>query len=155
MLICQFATGQKVESQAYQLMLKDLLSHNVPEISVSDVDETNMIILDARAIEEFKVSKIQGASWVGYEDFSLERVGAIEKESKILVYCSVGYRSEKVAEKLIAVGFINVSNLYGGIFEWVNQENKVVDSQNKEVEKVHAFSKIWGIWLTRGQKVYE
>jgi rhodanese-related sulfurtransferase len=39
----------------------------------------------------------------------------------------VGYRSEKVTEKLQKAGFTQVSNLYGGIFEWVNQGYPIVN----------------------------
>lgn len=155
LLIMNIAHSQEVESNAYKLMLKTLLSHSVPEVAVSAVDETNLVLLDAREIGEYNVSKIKGAKWVGYTDFSLDRVEEIDKESKILVYCSVGYRSEKVAEKLIANGFTDVSNLYGGIFEWVNQKKELVDSTDKSVEKVHAYNRIWGVWLSRGEKIYE
>ena len=47
------------------------------------------------------------------------------------MYCSIGKRSEKVTQKLKKAGYNNVSNLYGGIFEWVNQGNEVVDTNNK------------------------
>ncbi len=55
----------------------------------------------------------------------------IGEESKVVVYCSVGYRSEKIAEKLKAAGYKNVFNLYGGIFEWENQNLPVYDSNGE------------------------
>jgi len=155
LLISGAIYGQEVGSKSYQLMLKTLLSHTVPETAVGEVDELNFVLLDAREMGEYNVSRIKGAKWVGYEDFTLDRVEGINKKSKILVYCSVGYRSEKVAERLIAAGFTDVSNLYGGIFEWVNQKNQVVDSSGNTVEKIHAYNKVWGLWLRRGEKVYE
>ncbi|MER3327952.1 MAG: rhodanese-like domain-containing protein, partial [Candidatus Kapaibacterium sp.] len=88
------------------------------------------------------------------DDFELSRVQEISKDSKIVVYCSVGYRSEKIAEKLQGAGYTDVSNLYGGIFEWVNQDRAVVDDQNTPTTKVHAFSRVWGVWLNKGEKVY-
>ncbi|UII19090.1 rhodanese-like domain-containing protein [Fulvivirga ligni] len=148
--------AQEVESKAYKLMLNTLLSHSVPELSVADVKTTpNIIWLDAREKNEYQVSHIKNANWVGYDDFSIDRVKDISKDAKVIVYCSVGYRSEKISEKLIKAGFKDVQNLYGGIFEWKNQDKTVVNSDNAETEKIHAYSKMWGIWLKKGEKVYE
>ena len=175
-------SAQEVKSKSYQAMLKTLLSHSVPEKSVSEVStEEGATLLDAREQSEFLVSKIEYAEWVGYNDFSLERVKHLDKDEEIIVYCSVGYRSEKVAEQLIDAGYTNVSNLYGGIFEWKNQGHKVVDSgdigtvynlmalifpfknQGHKVvdsadiatDQVHAYDKMWGVWLKKGKKVYK
>ena len=72
----------------------------------------------------------------------------------IVVYCSLGIRSEKISEKLKAEGYSNVRNLYGGIFEWKNKGFEVFDSEGKETEKVHAYSKSWSKWLKNGEKIY-
>lgn len=147
--------AQEVESTAYDVMLSTLLGHTVPEVSVGEVKNGEVLLLDARAKEEYGVSKIEGARWVGYDDFSLERVDDLAKDKEIVVYCSVGYRSEKVTEKLKNAGFQHVSNLYGGIFEWVNQGMPVVDASGQTTQKVHAYDRVWGIWLKEGEKVYE
>jgi hypothetical protein len=65
----------------------------------------------------------------------------------------VGARSEKITEELLKKGYSDVSNLYGGIFEWVN-EGKPVYTNNRKTTKVHAYSMAWGIWLKQGEKVY-
>jgi len=52
-------------------------------------------------------------------------------------------------------GFANVSNLYGGIFEWVNQGNPIVNEKGKVTETIHAYNEAWGVWLTKGVKVYD
>lgn len=154
-LFCFFQTKAQVESSAYDLMLSTLLSHSVPEVSVKELNEMKGVLLvDAREAEEFAVSRMAGAKHVGYNKFDIQSFNNISKEQKIVVYCSVGYRSEKVAEKLGQAGFKQVFNLYGGIFEWVNQGNVVVNSANEPTEKVHAYSPTWGIWLSRGTKVY-
>jgi 3-mercaptopyruvate sulfurtransferase SseA len=72
----------------------------------------------------------------------------------IVVYCSLGVRSENISEKLNAAGFTDVRNLYGGIFEWKNKHNPVFDSEEIETEKVHTYSKNWSKWLTNGEKIY-
>jgi rhodanese-related sulfurtransferase len=149
---CQ--TDSTAQNRAFSTMLHQLLSHSVPEISVEKaVTDSTVVFLDTRAREEYDVSHIDGAIWVGYDEFSLASVAQLAHNQPIIVYCSVGYRSEKVSEKLIEGGFENVQNMYGGIFEWVNQGHKIVD-QNGRTNRVHAFDRTWGVWLRRGKKVY-
>jgi hypothetical protein len=71
----------------------------------------------------------------------------------VVVYCSVGYRSEKIAARLREMGFLEVYNLYGGLFEWVNRGNPVYRNE-QATRAVHGYSWTWGIWLRRGKKVY-
>lgn len=147
----------KVKSKAYDDMLKGLLAHSVGEIAVHQVpdNDPDLIFLDARERREYEVSHIKNAIWVGYDDFKFSRVKGIDKKAKIIVYCSVGYRSEKVGEKLKIAGFSQVYNLYGSIFEWVNQDRPVYDMQGNRTYKVHAFDQEWGRWLEKGEKVYD
>ena len=146
----------KVSQFNYDLMLNGLLGRNVPELEVSKLTSQwqRYTLLDARSEEEFTVSHLQGARWVGYSDFDDLRVRDLSKETPILVYCSVGYRSEKITVRLKKMGFQEVYNLYGGLFEWVNQGGTVVDLEGGSTTKVHAFDRIWGVWLRRGEKVY-
>lgn len=148
-------TGQKVQSGAYDLMLKTALSHSVDEISVDSLQQVqdSVILLDARSPEEYKVSHIANAQFVGYENFDSTGVASLDRNQPLVVYCAVGYRSEKISEKLEEMGFTNVYNLYGGIFEWKNRGNTVVN-ETGPTEKVHAYNKTWGIWLRKGEKVY-
>jgi len=146
----------QVQSGAYNLTLKTLLSHSVPEVTVPQVkDMKDVLLLDARELNEYKVSHIKNARFVGYDQFEVDKIKSVDKNQKIVVYCSVGYRSEKISEKLKQAGFADVSNLYGGIFEWVNQGNPVVDEKGKVTENIHAYSKTWGVWLDKGVKVYD
>lgn len=148
-------TKAQIQSGAYSVMLSALLSHSVPEISVEQLTQKNVVLLlDAREADEYSISRIKGATHVGYEHFDISALRHVSKEQDIVVYCSVGYRSEKIGEKLRLAGFKNVSNLYGGIFEWINQGHVVVDTNNQPTQYVHAYSTTWGIWLNEGIKVY-
>jgi len=156
LLMLAVAASGQVQSSAYRLMLKKLLHHTVPEVQVQQVvaDTAGILFVDAREDREFAVSHLAGALHVGYDSFDLKKIPpSIAKGRRIVVYCSVGYRSEKVAEKLRTAGFNNISNLYGGIFEWVNQGHPVRNAQG-ETQQVHAFDRSWGLWLHRGKKVY-
>jgi len=154
-LVAQSADAPRIEKKAYDKMLKTLLDHSVNEVSVQEAAnlKEEAIFLDAREPAEFDVSHIEGAKFIGYEKFDLSNVKDIPKDRKIIVYCSVGYRSEKISEQLLEAGFKDVSNLYGGIFEWKNQDHEVVDEKGA-TEKVHAYDRVWGFWLKEGKKVY-
>ncbi len=148
-------------------LLKKYNTESVPYIYATDLQkekpfnsahDDDIIILDAREPKEFEVSHLKNAMCVGYDFFNLENTLAKlpkDKNTKIVVYCSLGIRSEDIAEQLQKEGYTNVFNLYGGIFEWKNQGNTIVNRQNKPTEKVHAFSKEWSKWLHKGEKIYE
>lgn len=156
LLFLTIAGYSQVKSQAFLLLLKNLLQHSVPETGIAEAarDSSAILFLDAREPREFAVSRLKGAIPVGYDNFDIGNLPALEKDRRIVVYCSVGYRSEKIAEKLIAAGFSRVSNLYGGIFEWVNQGYPVYNGHGP-TQRVHAYDQRWGVWLSRGEKVFD
>ncbi len=156
LLISISASAQK----SLEILLKINNTESIPYISVEELRmyqlDDSVLILDAREKEEFDVSHIDKARLIGYNNFSSEEI-SVEIENKntlIVVYCSLGIRSEEIGEKLKKVGFSNVRNLYGGIFEWKNKYYPVIDSEGSETENVHAYSNLWGKWLTNGIKVY-
>ena len=130
----------------------------VPYISVEELKSVeNYILLDSRELLEYNVSHIENAIQVGYDKFNAKKIPTIikDKSAKIVVYCSIGIRSEKIGEKLLKMGYKNVSNLYGGIFEWKNKGGKLVDNDNKETNNVHTFDKEWSKYLEKGTKIYD
>jgi len=131
----------------------------VPFITVAEAarwkaTQSHLVFLDTREPEEFAVSHIKDAKWVGYKDFNTKIVSSISKQTSIIVYCSVGYRSEKVGEKLLKAGYTNVYNLYGSLFEWVNQGYPVYKNRNELTSDVHTYSRSWEKWVEKGKKVY-
>ena len=138
----------------FEVMLDTLLNHNVKEILPNEISEKwDIVYLDSRNKKEYDVSHIDGAIWVGFSNFKLKRIKNIPKNKKIIVYCTVGYRSEKIAEKLVNAGYKDVYNLYGGIFEWVHQ-NKNITNIKGLTNEVHTFDKEWAKWLDKGIKKY-
>ncbi|WP_405205027.1 rhodanese-like domain-containing protein [Aquimarina sp. LLG6339-5] len=146
-----------------QNSLKELLdqynNESIPYISVKELStiKDKVILLDAREIIEYETSHLKGAVHVGYDQFSMDFLSDqnIPKKSKIVVYCSLGIRSEDISEKLKDAGYSNIYNLYGGIFEWKNEDHKVINAKGEETNQIHAFSKQWGKWLHKGKKVYK
>jgi rhodanese-related sulfurtransferase len=143
----------------YDKKLKSLYRNTVNTIQPKEVkallaNGEKVILLDTRASEEFNVSHLAGAQFLNYESYSTDDLKKIPANAKIIVYCSVGYRSERVGEKLLKLGYKNVSNIYGGIFEWKNEGLEVVNKQNHPTDSIHTYNKDWSKWLVRGVKVY-
>lgn len=139
-------------------LLKTFNKENIPYITVSELTkiQDQVLLFDAREPQEFEISHIKNATLVGYNSFNISNVlkNNIDKDQPIVVYCSLGVRSEDISEKLKEAGFSKVYNLYGGIFEWKNNDHPVVNSEGELTENVHPCSKEWEKWLVKGQKVY-
>ena len=133
--------------------------HKVPYITSEELamPKTEAVILDAREQNEFKISHLKNAMYVGYNDFKIDTVeqNIPNKQTPLLVYCSLGIRSETIANKLKKAGYTNVKNLYGGIFDWKNKQFPVYNAKEIETDSIHAGSKSVWKWLKNGIKVYE
>lgn len=133
-------------------------NESIPYIQISEaIEKDSVVFLDTRENDEFKVSHLNNAVWVGYDTFNpqIVRDSIPNVNTPIVVYCSIGVRSEDIGEKLRELGYTNIKNLYGGIFKWKNMGNPVFDTIGNETEKVHGYDKFWGKLLTKGEKVYD
>ena len=151
-------TGQFCIAQnSLDKLLEKFNKGSVPYMTISDLHKIkdSVVILDAREKEEFEISHIPKAKYVGYNNFSLQKLDSLKipKTSTIVVYCSLGIRSENIGEKIKEYGYPNVLNLYGGIFEWKNNNLEIVNN-NKITDSIHTFSKKWSKWVQNGIKVY-
>ena len=81
-------------------------------------DEKDYIILDVRRPDEYAEGHIPGAINVPNEKIGTSEIPELpDKSQLILVYCRSGNRSKQAAEKLVKLGYTNVSE-FGGIIDW-------------------------------------
>ncbi len=113
---------------------------NVKPIGTAELTkaEPKPVLLDVRTAAEFDVSHLAGAKRVEPDAATV----ALPKNTPIVTYCSVGYRSAKFAQRLQEAGFTNVRNLEGSIFQWANEGRPVEPGT-----KVHPYNKKWGVLL--------
>ena len=138
-------------------VLEKLNKKTVPYVTSMELKSMkSYVILDSREPEEYAVSHIKNAMFVGYNKFDSDQFVANvpDKAATLVVYCSLGVRSENIGEKLQKLGYKNVLNLYGGIFDWKDSGGKVYNSKNNVTDSIHTFNKRWGSYLKRGIKVY-
>lgn len=158
LLSCSLASA--LAQPAYDALLATLYSHSVPVLRADSLSqrlssENPPVILDTRSEEEYGVSHLQTARWIDYDNFEPYMVSGLNKKTPVVVYCSVGYRSEKIGEQLKDMGFSNVRNLYGGIFQWKNEGYPIVNKKGEPTDSVHTYNKLWSVWLKDGVKVYD
>lgn len=112
------------------------------------------LILDARAPEEYAVSHLPGAILTPTEEEAREKLRNVDQTRTIVVYCSVGYRSSLLAERLGELGYKNVFSLEGSIFQWANEGRSLFRGTEK-VRAVHPYDDQWGELLSRELWSYE
>lgn len=149
------AVRPEVERADFDQRLTQLLSFTVPVMGVDELQErqSEVVVLDAREREEYEVSHIPGARFLGYNKFKPKQLKDIPKDSPIVLYCSVGYRSEKIGERLQKMGYTNVHNLYGSIFEWANQDYPLEDANGEATKKIHTYNQKWSQWVEDGELI--
>lgn len=153
-LFCTFGIAQN----SIDKELQRLNNKTVPYITVQElVTKSGIVLLDAREQKEYDTSHIKNAIHVGFTKFDKNKIAKKirDKNTPLVVYCSIGVRSEKIGEQLLKIGYTNVHNLYGGIFEYKNKNGNVVNNQNIVTDSVHTYNKKWGQYLNKGIKIYD
>ena len=149
--------GQICAQSDIDKALRTWNKESIPYIYTDNLPMPDSILyVDTREKEEYEVSHLQYAKWVGYKDFNADKFlkEVPDTSQPIIVYCSIGVRSENIGEQLKELGYTKVLNLYGGIFAWKNQDKEVYNLNGIPTDSVHAFSKHWGKLLEKGIKVY-
>ena len=128
-------------------LFRGVQSISIDKLAVWLVGDTPPpIVIDVRQRDEYEVSHLPGA--LNLPTPEAIQQAAIPSNATLVLYCSVGYRSARVAQQLQENGFKNVMNLEGSIFEWYNQGRPVV-VDGLPVDQVHPYSRTWGLLLER------
>lgn len=151
LIVLSFLTFLAQNPVGFDAMCNGYIEGTVPLATPKQVNRlksvSEIILLDAREIKEYNISHIDGALNVGYDNFSISSVKSLNKDKPVYVYCSIGYRSEKIGEQLQKAGFKKVYNVYGGIFNWINTGYELVDKSGNKTTKVHGYNSSWSKWL--------
>ena len=93
-------------------------------ISVSDAramiqSSSNVLVIDVRTPEEYAQGHLKGAINIPLSDLPL-RIGGLEHNRPIIVYCQTGSKSAQASTILVRAGFTKVYSMEGGITAWTN-----------------------------------
>ena len=106
---------------------------SVPQVEPEDLYTTakDIIMIDVREPEEFASGYISAKEVLTIprgklEFMALEKIGKkYGTDVKIVTYCLKGPRGALAAMQLQKLGFSDVSNLKGGILNWLSKNNTI------------------------------
>ena len=116
---------------------------------LQDGERKSPILIDVREKREYEVSHLPNAILIEpRRDPKNTELINFDKNAEIVTYCSVGYRSAKLAKQLKRLGFQNVQNLEGSIFAWAN-EGRPLEIEGKQTSQVHPYNRYWKKYLKK------
>lgn len=80
-------------------------------------------LLDVRQPKEYEEGHLAGAILIPLKELP-GRLGELEKEKPVIVYCAIGGRSKAAAQLLAGKDFASVYNMAGGIKAWQGHQAK-------------------------------
>ncbi|KAL3856261.1 hypothetical protein ACJMK2_011035 [Sinanodonta woodiana] len=141
----------------------------IHDVNLQDGPETHpvgqLFVLDTRSTNEYCVSHIPEAVQVDYAakaEEILKNVPQLNTDTKanVVCYCSVGYRSSVVADKLDKYfqqqaseqnkeKNVSVYNLEGSLFKWANEGRPMMDCNDQATKYAHPFNSVFGKLLKK------
>ncbi|MGB9337740.1 MAG: rhodanese-like domain-containing protein [Polyangiales bacterium] len=139
---------------------KALISVRFPEVRWVDprtlatwmeyAEPNGLVLIDVRSPEEQALSQLRGAQALDPSNPDIAAL-AIPEDAKVVVYCSIGYRSAAIVQDLERAGAQNVYNLEGGLFDWANQGRPIYRGEARVLE-VHPYNGLWGLLLREDRR---
>ena len=136
----------------------DQVSH-IDADSLQSLAPDDLIVFDVRENEEYRVSHLKDSIQVDPDISSKEFFSLFKDQIQsktVIFYCSVGYRSSKLAEQLLEDQSTQLEsqfyNLEGGIFNWHNEQRHLID-QSGDTDSVHAYNSKWSRLINRKEKI--
>jgi sodium/bile acid cotransporter 7 len=139
---------QKVESMyaEYKKSFPEVADVSAEE-AIALLENGPVLFVDFREAEEQAVSMLPGA----IPDSVFLKNPEVYKDKIIIGYCTISYRSGKLAEKLKKKG-LRIINLRGGILAWLHAGGRVY-KDNVPVNRVHVYGRKWDLAPT-GYKTF-
>ena len=107
----------------------------VPQISVQELfqkiqDQDDFVLVDVRDPDEWKAGVIHydNLEKISRGMLEFQGPGQLRQDDRIVVMCATGVRGALAAESLHKLGYTNVSNLQGGIREWIEARYPIKNS---------------------------
>ncbi len=142
LVVASYFSPQVFLKTTYTLVKREFPS--LPEFSNQSlhrlsVDErADYVLVDVRTPQEQAVSMLPGA--IDQADF--ERDMPAYHDKKVIVYCTIGYRSGYYTQELLQQG-LDAYNLSEGILGWANVDGLLLDPQGRKTSQVHVYSRPW------------
>jgi rhodanese-related sulfurtransferase len=144
------ARAEKLESKLRVAMLKANRDVKGPWIKAAELkailEDTNLILVDVRKPAEQEVSMLPHA--LDTYQFADGYRHGIPPGKRLVLYCTIGYRSGKYAEQLAGMG-VKSEVLEGGILMWSFAAGPLVARKSKTewepTRRIHVYDAEWNI----------
>ncbi|MFP4198632.1 MAG: rhodanese-like domain-containing protein [Halanaerobium sp.] len=105
-------------------LIKSFLGIGVQKITVEELKNKDIPVIDIRSKSEFQKEHIPGAFNIPYSDFSLDhpKLKKIDKNNEIAVNCVRGISSVKIVSILNKNGYKKAKSLKGGFQLWKSKK---------------------------------
>lgn len=105
---------------------------NVDALKFKDlIAKEDAILLDVRTPQEYSRGHIKGSTSINIGDPGFaSKIGLLQKDKTILVYCMTGSRSSAAANYMNTLGFKKIYNLQYGLMEW-NQYGYAIEQSSQ------------------------
>ena len=83
--LLSFCQSKPIEGKSinpkFEKRINRLIKHSIPTLTVMELAKSNdqYLLLDARELEEYRISHIPGAKHIGYNDFDIKSMKGIDK----------------------------------------------------------------------------
>lgn len=108
-----------------------------PREAMKEIAQGQILFVDTRKPAEMAVSMLPGAITLEAFFKDPERF----KDRRIVVYCTISYRSGKLAREMANNG-LEIFNLRGGLLAWVLEGGKVYDAKG-ETKRINVYGGKW------------
>ncbi len=142
-----FACRHPLTDRAEAAALVAARHPQVPRLStqaLAELPANGLLLVDVRPKAEWTVSHLPGA-FRSEDPDSVVAEAARRHLKRIVVYCSIGERSCRLAERVQqSAPALHISNLSGGIFTWAAEDRPLVDDLGQPTRLVHPYDDAWG-----------
>ena len=146
--------GDKVKQQKVESLYAEY-KKSFPEVAdlsaqeaIALMENRPVLFVDFREPEEQAVSMLPRA----IPGRVFLKNPEVYKDNIIIAYCTISYRSGKLAEKLKKKG-LRIINLRGGILAWLHAGGRVY-KDNAPVNRVHVYGRKWDLAPTGYESTY-
>jgi rhodanese-related sulfurtransferase len=122
---------------------------------LQESESAKIHLLDAREQSEYAIAHIQRAKSTGFDDFNLQRLWMVDKKACVVVYSANEKRAVSLSKYLRTVGYMDVQVLEGGLINWVNEGNSILDENNVATNRIHTGCKENAKLLKRGKATWQ
>lgn len=128
---------------------------DVPDVTVSQylqwrkTQPRSIVLVDVRDDHERAISTIPGAISI----YQFKKKKDYYRNRKVIVYCTIGYRSSVFARTLMKADFV-AYNLKGSAIAWAHAGELFQTPQGEKTRRLHVYGKPWDLLPNGYQAIY-